>query len=133
MNLAAARAPKRFAPFTDMAMRTLDTHAKALLFAAARARHVDKCQARRSIAAAGAFRPVRRQSLAYQGGAGELGIEQVRAVKRLRDRPIAPRTTRSSWALAEGGARARARDNEDSDRIGAGPKDITRRSISPSA
>ena len=60
-------------------------------------------------------------SLAYQGGAGELGIDAVRAVNAFGigewfpDRALV-------LALAEGGARARARDNEESDRIGGRPE-----------
>lgn len=96
--------------------------AEALLFAAARTDHIDKV-----------IRPalLRGQwvlsdrfidsSLAYQGGAGELGIDAVRAVNAFGigewfpDRALV-------LALAEGGARARARDNEESDRIGGRPE-----------
>ena len=56
-------------------------------------------------------------SLAYQGGAGELGIEQVRAINAFAVGDGFPDRT-LVLALADGGARARARDNEASDRIG---------------
>ena len=92
--------------------------AEALLFAAARADHVDKV-----------IRPALLEgkwvlsdrfidsSLAYQGGAGELGIESVRAINAFGIGEWFPDRT-LVLALAEGGARARARDNEGSDRIG---------------
>jgi dTMP kinase len=92
--------------------------AEALLFAAARADHVDKV-----------IRPALLEgkwvlsdrfidsSLAYQGGAGELGIEAVRAINAFGIGEWFPDRT-LVLALAEGGARARARDNEGSDRIG---------------
>ncbi len=90
---------------------------EALLFAAARADHLE-----RTILPAldnGSWVVCDRfldSSLAYQGGAGGLGIDEVRAINafatdgRLPDRTLV-------LALAEGGARARARD-EISDRIG---------------
>jgi dTMP kinase len=60
-------------------------------------------------------------SLAYQGGARELGIEAVRAINAFGIGDEFPDRT-LVLALAEGGARARARDNEDSDRIGGRPE-----------
>lgn len=96
--------------------------AEALLFAAARADHVDKV-----------IRPAVLQgkwvlsdrfvdsSLAYQGGAGGLGIEAVRAINAFGMEQWFPDRT-LVLALAEGGARARARDNEASDRIGGRPE-----------
>jgi dTMP kinase len=96
--------------------------AEALLFAAARADHVEKT-----------VRPALEEgrwvlsdrfvdsSLAYQGGARELGIEAVRAVNAFGIGDCFPDRT-LILALAEGGARARARDNEDSDRIGGRPE-----------
>ncbi len=90
---------------------------EALLFAAARADHLE-----RTVLPAldnGSWVVCDRfldSSLAYQGGAGGLGIDEVRAINafatdgRLPDRTLV-------LALAEGGARARARD-EISDRIG---------------
>lgn len=91
---------------------------EALLFAAARADHLD-----RTILPAldeGRWVVCDRfvdSSLAYQGGAGGLGLDEVRAINafatggRLPDRTLV-------LALAEGGARARARDDIGSDRIG---------------
>ena len=96
--------------------------AEALLFAAARADHVRKT-----------IRPALEEgkwvlsdrfvdsSLAYQGGAGSLGIEAVRQVNAFAIGDCFPDRT-LVLALAEGGARARARDNEESDRIGARPE-----------
>jgi dTMP kinase len=60
-------------------------------------------------------------SLAYQGGAGELGIEAVRAINAFGIEEWFPDRT-LVLTLAEGGARARARDNEASDRIGGRPE-----------
>jgi dTMP kinase len=95
------------------------SEAEALLFAAARADHVEKVIA-----------PALDQgkwvlsdrfvdsSLAYQGGAGGLGIEAVREINafaighRFPDRTLV-------LTLDEGAERARARDNDGSDRIGS--------------
>lgn len=96
--------------------------AEALLFAAARTDHIDKVI--RPALLKGQWVLSDRfidSSLAYQGGAGELGIDAVRAVNAFGigewfpDRALV-------LALAEGGARARARDNEESDRIGGRPE-----------
>ena len=57
-------------------------------------------------------------SLAYQGGAGGLGIEDVRAINAFATGGVMPDRT-LMLALAEGGARARARDDMGSDRIGS--------------
>ena len=96
--------------------------AEALLFAAARTDHVDKV-----------IRPALLEgkwvlsdrfvdsSLAYQGGAAELGIEAVRAINSFGIGECYPDRS-LVLALAQGGARARARDNEDSDRIGGRPE-----------
>ena len=96
--------------------------AEALLFAAARADHVEKV-----------IRPTLEEgrwvlcdrfvdsSLAYQGGAGQLGIEQVRSMNAFAIGECFPDRT-LVLALTEGGARARARDNELSDRIGGRPE-----------
>ena len=92
--------------------------AEALLFAAARTDHVDKVV--RPAVLAGKWVLSDRfidSSLAYQGGAGELGIEAVRAINAFGIEEWFPDRT-LVLALAEGGARARARDNEGSDRIG---------------
>ncbi len=96
--------------------------AEALLFAAARADHVEK-----TIGPAldgGRWVLSDRfvdSSLAYQGGAGGLGIEAVREINAFGLRACFPDRT-LILALAEGGARARARDNEESDRIGGRPE-----------
>jgi dTMP kinase len=96
--------------------------AEVLLFAAARADHVEK--AIRPALEAGRWVLCDRftdSSLAYQGGAGGLGIETVRAINAFGiDQCFPDRTL--ILALAEGGARARARDNEESDRIGGRPE-----------
>ena len=96
--------------------------AEALLFAAARTDHVDK-----------GIRPALLEgkwvlsdrfvdsSLAYQGGAGELGIDAVRGINSFGIGECYPDRS-LVLALAQGGARARARDNEDSDRIGGRPE-----------
>lgn len=96
--------------------------AEALLFAAARADHVDKVI--RPAVEAGKWVLSDRfvdSSLAYQGGAGGLGIEAVRAINAFGIEEWFPDRT-LVLALAEGGARARARDNEGSDRIGGRPE-----------
>jgi len=95
--------------------------AEALLFAAARTDHVDKII--RPAILAGKWVLSDRfvdSSLAYQGGAGELGIDAVRSINAFGIEQWFPDRT-LVLALAEGGARARARDNEDSDRIGGRP------------
>ena len=92
--------------------------AEALLFAAARADHVDKVI--RPAILSGKWVVSDRfvdSSLAYQGGAGELGIEAVRAINAFAIGESFPDRT-LVLALAEGGSRARVRDNEVSDRIG---------------
>ena len=96
--------------------------AEALLFAAARTDHVDKVI--RPAILEGKWVLSDRfidSSLAYQGGAGELGIEAVRAINAFGMSDCFPDRT-LVLALAEGGARARARDNEESDRIGGRPE-----------
>jgi len=96
--------------------------AEALLFAAARADHVDKVI--RPAIQAGKWVLTDRfvdSSLAYQGGAGDLGIDAVRAINAFAIGEWFPDRT-LVLALAEGGARARARDNEGSDRIGGRPQ-----------
>jgi dTMP kinase len=96
--------------------------AEALLFAAARTDHVDKVI--RPAILAGKWVLSDRfvdSSLAYQGGARELGIESVRAINAFGIGEWFPDRT-LVLALAEGGARARARDDEASDRIGGRPE-----------
>jgi dTMP kinase len=94
----------------------------ALLLAAARAAHVEKTIG--PALESGRWVLSDRfvdSSLAYQGGAGGLGIETVRAINAFGiDQCFPDRTL--VLALAEGGARARARDNEESDRIGGRPE-----------
>jgi dTMP kinase len=92
---------------------------EALLFATARADHVEK-----------AIRPALSQgkwvlsdrfldsSLAYQGGAGGLGIERVRDLYRFACGDFLPDRT-LVLILDEGAERARARDTDGSDRIGS--------------
>lgn len=94
-------------------------HAEALLFAAARADHVAKT-----------IRPALERgvwvlsdrfidsSLAYQGGAGRLGIEAVRAINAFGIGEDFPDRT-LILTLEEGAERARARDSGGSDRIGS--------------
>jgi len=91
---------------------------EALLFATARADHVEKT-----------IRPALEKgrwvlsdrfldsSLAYQGGAGGLGIERVRDLYRFACGEFLPDRT-LVLILDEGGERARARDTEGADRIG---------------
>lgn len=95
---------------------------EALLFAAARTDHVDKVI--RPALLSGKWVLSDRfvdSSLAYQGGAGKLGIEAVRAINAFGIAEWFPDRT-LVLALAEGGARARARDNDGSDRIGGRPE-----------
>ncbi len=101
--------------------------AEALLFAAARADHVEK-----------AIEPALKSgkwvisdrfvdsSLAYQGGAGGLGIEAVRAINAFGIDENFPDCT-LILTLEEGGERARARDLNGSDRIGGRSDDYHRK------
>lgn len=97
--------------------------AEALLFAAARTDHVEKT-----------IRPALERgewvlsdrfvdsSLAYQGGAGRLGIEPVRALHRFGSGDFFPDRT-LVLLLGEGGDRARSRDGDAADRIGGRRQD----------
>src|SRR5262245_46705837 len=88
-----------------------NAQAEALLFAAARADHVDKVI--RPAVLEGKWVLSDRfvdSSLAYQGGAGGLGIEAVRAINAFGIGDSFPDRT-LVLGLAEGGDRARARDN----------------------
>jgi dTMP kinase len=101
--------------------------AEALLFAAARADHVH----RTIVPALEAGRWVLADrfldsSLAYQGGAGGLGIEAVRAINAFGIGDNFPDRT-LILDHQEGGKRARARDTEGSDRIGGRPSDYHRK------
>lgn len=92
--------------------------AEALLFAAARADHVAKTI--RPALEAGQWVLSDRfvdSSLAYQGGAGALGIEAVRAINAFGIGDGFPDRT-LVLTLEEGAERARARDTHGSDRIG---------------
>lgn len=95
--------------------------AEALLFAAARTDHVDKLI--RPEVHAGKWVLSDRfidSSLAYQGGAGGLGMEDVRAINAFGMAEWFPDRT-LVLMLAEGGERARARDGDSPDRIGGRP------------
>jgi dTMP kinase len=92
--------------------------AEALLFAAARADHVEKTI--EPALAAGRWVVTDRfvdSSLAYQGGAGGLGIETVRAINSFAVGDCFPDRT-LVLTSDEGAERARARDGGSSDRIG---------------
>ncbi|MFL6722289.1 MAG: dTMP kinase [Sphingomonas sp.] len=93
--------------------------AEALLFAAARADHVEKVI--RPALEAGRWVLSDRfidSSLAYQGGAGGLIIEAVRAINAFGIGDCFPDRT-LVLTLEEGADRARSRDSEGSDRIGS--------------
>jgi dTMP kinase len=95
-----------------------DAEAEALLFAAARADHIAKTIA--PALAAGRWVISDRfvdSSLAYQGGAGGLGIEAVRAINAFAIGEHFPDRT-LVLTLDEGADRAKARDGDASDRIG---------------
>ena len=101
--------------------------AEALLFAAARADHVAKTV--RPALEKGQWVLSDRfvdSSLAYQGGAGGLGIEAVRAINAFGIGQHFPDRT-LVLTLHEGGERARARDMDGSDRIGGRPDDYHRK------
>jgi len=97
--------------------------AEALLFAAARADHVEKT-----------IRPALDEgrwvlsdrfvdsSLAYQGGAGGLGIEAVRGINAFGIRETFPDRT-LILLLDEGRDRAFERDKDEPDRIGGRPRE----------
>ena len=101
--------------------------AEALLFAAARADHVARTIG--PALASGQWVLADRfidSSLAYQGGAGSLGIEAVRAINAFGIGALSP-DRRVVLSLAVGGARARARDTDGSDRIGGRSDDYHRK------
>jgi len=98
-----------------------NAQAEALLFAAARADHVAKII--RPALDKGQWVVSDRfvdSSLAYQGGAGGLGIEAVRSINAFGIGDTFPHRT-LILTLNEGTERARARDGQDSDRIGGRP------------
>ena len=95
--------------------------AEALLFAAARADHVDKVI--RPAIQSGRWVLCDRfvdSSLAYQGGAGGLGLEAVRRINGFGIGEWFPDRT-LVLVLPEGAERALARDGNRSDRIGGRP------------
>lgn len=98
--------------------------AEALLFAAARADHVEKTIApaleRGEWVLSDRFLD---SSLAYQGEAGGLGIEAVRDLHRFASQDFLPDRTLVLTLEndAEGTARARVRDGNQGDRIGSRP------------
>ena len=101
--------------------------AEALLFAAARADHIAKTI--RPAVERGQWVLSDRfidSSLAYQGGAGGLGIEAVRAINAFGIGENFPDRT-LILTHEEGGDRARARDLEGSDRIGGRPDEYHRK------
>jgi dTMP kinase len=98
-------------------------NAEALLFAAARSDHVDKLI--RPAVQAGKWVLSDRfvdSSLAYQGGAGELGIEAVRTINAFGIGEWFPDRT-LVLVHPDGARRAQARDSEGSDRIGGRSED----------
>ena len=101
--------------------------AEVLLFAAARADHVEKTI--RPALESGRWVLCDRfadSSLAYQGGAGGLGIETVRSLNVAAVGDAFPDRT-LVLILEEGSERARARDTDGSDRIGGRPADYHRK------
>jgi dTMP kinase len=100
--------------------------AEALLFAAARSDHVEKTI--RPALARGQWVLSDRfidSSLAYQGGAGGLGIDAVRAVNAFGIGDSFPDRT-LILVHPDGAERARARDTKGSDRIGGRSEDYHR-------
>ena len=95
--------------------------AEALLFAAARADHVEKtiqpALARGQWVVSDRFLD---SSLAYQGGAGGLGVEAIRALHRFGSGNFLPDRTLVLLA-GDGVERALVRDSGESDRIGSRP------------
>ena len=104
-----------------------NAEAEALLFAAARADHVAKTI--RPALERGQWVLADRfvdSSLAYQGGAGGLGIEAVRAINAFGiDEDFPDRTL--ILTLDQGSERARARDGGSGDRIGGRSDDYHRK------
>ena len=101
--------------------------AEALLFAAARADHVAKTI--RPALEGGRWVLCDRfvdSSLAYQGGAGGLGIETVREINAFGLESCYPDRS-LILMLDEGSDRARARDSGTSDRIGGRPDEYHRK------
>jgi dTMP kinase len=101
--------------------------AESLLFAAARSDHVEKT-IRPALDAARWVLSDRfvDSSLAYQGGAGGLGIERVREINAFAVEGCYPDRT-LVLVLEDGGRRAQERDNGASDRIGGRADDYHRK------
>lgn len=100
---------------------------EALLFAAARADHLEKVI--RPTLEAGSWVLSDRfvdSSLAYQGGAGGLGIETIREINAFAINGWYPDRT-LVLISDQGSGRARERDSGASDRIGGRPEDYHRR------
>jgi len=100
---------------------------EALLFAAARSDHVEKTI--NPALEAGRWVIADRfvdSSLAYQGGAGGLGIETVREINAFAINGCYPDRT-LVLLLDQGGKRARERDSGAADRIGGRPDDYHRK------
>lgn len=100
---------------------------EVLLFAAARADHVEKVI--RPALETGRWVLADRfvdSSLAYQGGAGGLGIETVREINAFGINGWYPDRT-LVLIFNQGGDRARQRDSGESDRIGGRPDDYHRK------
>lgn len=98
--------------------------AEALLFAAARSDHIEKTI--RPALDRGAWVLSDRfldSSLAYQGGAGGLGIDKVRDLHRFGSGGFLPDRT-LVLTLEDGQARASARDGDGTDRIGGRPAEF---------
>lgn len=98
--------------------------AEALLFAAARADHLDKTI--RPALEGGEWVLSDRfldSSLAYQGGAGDLGIERIRDLHTFACGGVLPDRT-LVLTLEEGQERARSRDGHAGDRIGSRDDDF---------
>jgi dTMP kinase len=107
--------------------RRWSMEAETLLFAAARADHVEKT-----------IRPALEKgewvlsdrfidsSLAYQGGAGGIGADRIRELHAFASRGFLPDRT-LVLSLAEGHQRAKARDRDTVDRIGGRPDDFHQR------
>jgi dTMP kinase len=101
--------------------------AEALLFAAARADHVEKTI--RPALAQGKWVLSDRfvdSSFAYQGGAGGLGIDKMRELHDFATGGFLPDRT-LVLSLAQGHERAKARDRDEVDRIGGRPDDFHQR------
>src|SRR5262249_17810124 len=94
--------------------------AEALLFAAARADHVEKTILPAVRAGKWGIRePFLDSATAYQGGAGGLGAEMIATLHRFGSGDYLPdRTLLLALDAGEAAARAAARDRGDADRIG---------------